>query len=38
MKKDRRKMIFMLALLILSSEVVFFVAFLVWALTEKVGK
>jgi hypothetical protein len=38
MKKDRRKMIFMLALLILSSEVVFFVAFLVWALTEKVRK
>ena len=38
MKKDRRKLILLLAIVILTSEILFAVAFMVWALTEKVRK
>jgi hypothetical protein len=38
MKKDARKLIFLLAIVILTSEILFTAAFIVWALTEKVRK
>jgi hypothetical protein len=38
MKKDVRKLIFLLAIVILTSEILFTAAFIVWALTEKVRK
>jgi hypothetical protein len=38
MKKDVQKLIFLLAIVILTSEVLFTAAFVVWALQKPLGK
>jgi hypothetical protein len=38
MKKDARKLIFLLAIVILTLEILFTTTFIIWALTEKVRK
>jgi hypothetical protein len=38
MKKDIQKLIFLLAIVILTSEILFTAAFIVWALQKPLGK